>query len=215
MNVAGPAPPSNVWPPELNADLRTPKKSISQVLAGVWDYRAKTRGMWADQHTKVIHKDTLDEIAMGYCQGVSETRDGKTTHRCRTEREVTDALGTDLWIPIKRFGVLQKKTTRGVDDAADNGINHTSSRTEKLEISSVDEIIALAWLWTELAPGRATGAWALDESGIDALQHNSSVLQTLLQLLQHLTSSNWDAGTCKNSVRKAALKARMQAMVYR
>ena len=60
-----------------------------------------------------------------------------------TEAEVTAALGTDRWIPIKRFGVEQKNKIRGVDDASDNLINATSTRPEKLQISSVDRIIAL------------------------------------------------------------------------
>ncbi len=36
------------------------------------------------------------------------------------EEEATEALGTDEWLPIRRFGVEQRNKIRGVDDASDN-----------------------------------------------------------------------------------------------
>ena len=100
---------------------------------------------------------------MGYCDGIQYQEGGVTHTRCMTEAEVTAALGTDRWIPIKRFGVEQKNKIRGVDDASDSLINATSSRPEKRQISSVDRIMALVTSWTALCPDASLGAWALDE----------------------------------------------------
>jgi len=94
----------------------------------------------------------VDEVAAGYCDGPYESS------------EVDKLLGTDLWLPLKRFGVEQKNKVRGVDDASANLLNSTSSRSEKLSISSVDRIVATTREWTAIlkAPTRL-GAWALDE----------------------------------------------------
>ena len=80
-----------------------------------------------------------------------------------SSQQVTEQLGTDEWIPLRRFGIEQKTKIRGVDDASDNLVNSTSSREEKLEISSVDRIIATARYWETVLPGIRLGAWALDE----------------------------------------------------
>ena len=80
-----------------------------------------------------------------------------------TETEVTEAPGTDRWIPIRRFGVEQRNKIRGVDDASDNLIKATSARPEKLQISSVDRIMALVRAWSAAVPDAQVGAWALDE----------------------------------------------------
>ena len=80
-----------------------------------------------------------------------------------TAEEVSAHLGTDDWLPLKRFGVVQKNKVRGCDDASANRVNGTSSRSEKVTLSSVDRIVALVRLWSQLAPGVRLGSWALDE----------------------------------------------------
>ena len=71
----------------------------------------------------------------------------------------------DRWLPLRRFGVPQKGSIRGVDDAAENDVNATSSRTEKLATSSVDTIVAMIRKWVTRGAGDKNldlCAWALD-----------------------------------------------------
>ena len=49
--------------------------------------------MPANECSKTIHKDTIDEINMGFCEGITEEIDGEKTCRCMREEEVTEALG--------------------------------------------------------------------------------------------------------------------------
>ena len=83
----------------------------------------------------------MDEAEAGYCDGPY------------TPEEVSKLLGTSEWLPLRRFGVEQKNKIRGVDDASANLLNSTSSRTEKLSISSVDRIVATAREWTSILKG--------------------------------------------------------------
>ena len=56
------------------------------------------------------------------------------------EEELSRVLRSDRWVPIWRFPVLQKNKLRPCDDGADSGLNATTSRSEKLVCSSVDQI---------------------------------------------------------------------------
>ncbi len=68
---------------------------------------------------------------------------------------------------MRRFGVPQKGSVRGVDDAHENWANFTSARTEKLVTSSVDMIVNLIKEWVTVLKKEGIepdlGAWALDE----------------------------------------------------
>ena len=68
------------------------------------------------------------------------------------EEEVATSVGSDKWICAYRFPVEQKNKIRGVDDASDNLIHATSTRPEKLQISSVDRIMALVRAWSSSCP---------------------------------------------------------------
>ena len=130
--IAGPVRPSGIWSPERDpAKNRSPKYTIEQILDRAWDYRSKIREMEVTKASQTILNDTIDEMKMGYCEGI-QLQEGGTTHtRGMNERQVIEALGTDRWIPIRRFGVEQRNKIRGVDDASDNLINATSSRQRK------------------------------------------------------------------------------------
>ena len=79
------------------------------------------------------------------------------------EAEITKILGTDDWVPIKRFPVRQKGDVRPCDDGKSSGLNATTSRSEKLECSSIDAIVAMICEFRRLDVHDLQG-WAIDES---------------------------------------------------
>ena len=83
-----------------------------------WEYLAHVETMDYDDKSDVIYKDTMEEVALGFCEGAWDSASG--TPRGLTAEEVSAHLGTNEWLPLKRFGVIQKNKVRGCDDAAAN-----------------------------------------------------------------------------------------------
>ena len=159
LNVVGPVKESHVWPYEVDERKHVAELSVDDLLGHwAWEYRALVETMDYDDKSDVIYKDTMEEVTLGFCEGAWDSPSG--TPRGLTAEEVSAHLGTDDWLPLKRFGVVQKNKVRGCDDAAANGVNGTSSRSEKVTLSSVDRIVALVRLWSQLAPGIRLGSWA-------------------------------------------------------
>ncbi len=63
-----------------------------------------------------------------------------------TAKEVADIVGP-LWVPIRRFGILQGSKLRLVDDGSEFGQNGTVLTLEKVDLGGVDEIVSLASAW--------------------------------------------------------------------
>ena len=167
LKIAGPIAPSNIWPP----DNVPATKTIEEFLQGAWGYRAKIRrerkfdarifNRAAEKggpitYTEKIWEDTMEEV--------KGSAAGKFMQGPFDEAEVSKVLGSDRWVPIWRFPVLQKSKLRPCDDGADSGLNATTSRSEKLVCSSVDQIGAAIRLWKAINPGARLGGWAIDEA---------------------------------------------------
>ena len=107
LNVVGPVRPSHIWPPEPDVTKHSPELNETDLLGPwAWEYRARVREMACDEKSQTIYDDTVEEAALGFCEGAWDAARGQ--HRGFTEDEVSAHLGTDVWLPLKRFGVLQK-----------------------------------------------------------------------------------------------------------
>ena len=49
-------------------------------------------------------------------------------------------MGSD-WLPVRRFGVLQKDKLRPIDDFKENQVNKTFASSEKLELRTMDHTL--------------------------------------------------------------------------
>lgn len=62
-----------------------------------------------------------------------------------TPTQVSDVVG-DKWMPVRRFGILQKEKLRPIDDFKENQVNDTFSCAEKVTLYALDYLI-----WAVLA----------------------------------------------------------------
>ena len=167
LKIAGPIAPSKIWP----KDDVPASKTIDEFLHGAWAYRAKLRKEKKFDarifnrppekggpitYTEKIWEDTIEEV--------KGSAAGKFMQGPLEEEEVSRVLRSDRWVPIWRFPVLQKNKLRPCDDGADSGLNATTSRSEKLVCSSVDQIGAAIRLWKAVNPAVRLGGWAIDEA---------------------------------------------------
>jgi hypothetical protein len=153
MNIVGPVEKSNVWPTEEVPAIST----VQAYIQGAWAYRQKIEKETQQHkhHNYEINKDVYDstegERDLGFCEGPF------------TESEVSTYFNTDEWASIRRFGIEQKDKIRPIDDACANGANMTSSRSEKLITSSIDQIVSLIREWLSLDRNIKLGSFAVDE----------------------------------------------------
>ena len=91
-----------------------------------------------DDHSQEIYDNTIKERDMKFCEGPFLDEAAVVEHL-----RLSGIRDPWRWLPLRRFGVPQKGSIRGVDDAAENLANATSSRTEKLQTSSGDAIVAM------------------------------------------------------------------------
>ena len=54
--------------------------------------------------------------------------------------QVDDNMGSD-WLPVRRFGVLQKDKLRPIDDFKENHVNKTFASSERLELRTMDHTL--------------------------------------------------------------------------
>ena len=95
---------------------------------------------------------------------MEDVQEGVTVGPMFSQEEVSNFLGTKVWIPTQRFEVVQKNKVRGVDSATVNGINMATGIVEKLDLPSTDlNVAALRWLRSNLREDRKIQGWVLDE----------------------------------------------------
>ena len=72
-----------------------------------------------------------------------------------------------LWVPSRRFGVVQGDKTRPVDDVSEGFINASTLCREKLTLMSVDDLAGVCKLWHKL----------LDPKGFSVALENGEILR--------------------------------------
>ena len=156
FRIVGKIRPSGRWPPYEKAQEVL---SVSDALARAWEIRKKiVRRVAAVQRSdnlRVIWEATLEDVLEGSCLGP-----------LGSEREVSDLVQADDWIPTQRFEVVQKNKVRGCDSATTNMINKITEISEKLQLPSTDYNVAvIRELRSRLAKGSSPSleGWVLDE----------------------------------------------------
>ena len=156
FRIVGKIRPSGRWPPYEKAQEVL---SVSDALARAWEIRKKiVRRVAAVQRSdnlRVIWEATLEDVLEGSCLGP-----------LGSEREVSDLVQADDWIPTQRFEVVQKNKVRGCDSATTNMINKITEISEKLQLPSTDYNVAvIRELCSRLAKGSSPSleGWVLGE----------------------------------------------------
>ena len=107
LNVVGPVKESHVWPYEVDERKHVPEFAVEELLGQwAWEYRALVETMDYDDKSDVNYHDTMEEVVLGFCEGAWDSASG--TPRGLTAEDVSAHLGTNDWLPLKRFGVIQK-----------------------------------------------------------------------------------------------------------
>ena len=92
---------------------------------------------------KLVMADTLEEVDKGWLRGPF------------CEEQVTEELGTDEWLCVERFPLLQKDKVRLIDNCKVPRINNALVTTEKLDLMGIDHISNLALLLSERMSDKA------------------------------------------------------------
>ena len=58
-----------------------------------------------------------------------------------TPAQIDEKLGTQTWIPLRRFGVSQKDKIRPVDDCSENNVNDAFTSVESISLGAMDHIV--------------------------------------------------------------------------
>eukprot|EP00435_Cladocopium_sp_Y103_P009415 s1300_g2.t1 len=112
----------------------------------------------------VMRCEVTENTAKIWDATMEDVEEGVTFGPFFSRQDVSQFLGSDVWIPTQRFEVVQKNKVRGVDSATVNGVNVATTITEKLELPSTDvNVAALRWLRSHVPERAPLQGWVLDE----------------------------------------------------
>lgn len=131
--------------------------SLQDLQSRAWEFSAKVKANVAKtevtQNTQKIWESTLEDVKEGSCLGPFYDTD-----------QVSELVGSPVWIPTQRFEVVQKNKVRGVDSATTNGVNMATRVVEKIELPSTDlNVSTLRWLKEHGDHSKEVKGWVLDE----------------------------------------------------
>ena len=151
--IVGAIRASGRWPPYAKPQVVLP---VSDALARAWEIRKKivqrVKAVQVSENLQKIWDATLEDCSEGSCKGP-----------WFSEKEVSEFLGCEDWIPTQRFEVVQKNKVRGCDSATTNMINQITKISEKLQLPSTDSNVAALRLLRSAVPLGQFAGWVLDE----------------------------------------------------
>ena len=151
--IVGPIASSGRWPPYAKPQQVL---SIQFALDRAWAIRKK-----------IIHRvervPVTENLQKLWDATMEDVHEGSSIGPLCSEREVTDFLQENDWIPTQRFEVVQKNKVRGCDSATTNYINQITEITEKLQLPSTDSNVAAIRALHSHAPWAKLAGWVLDE----------------------------------------------------
>ena len=151
--IVGAIARANRWPPYPKEQTVVP---LEELQRRAWDIRKKivqrVASLPVSANLPKLWEATMEDVHDGSCLGPF-----------RDERSVTEALGSDDWIPTQRFEVVQKNKVRGCDSATTNLINQATLITEKLQLPSTDTNVAVLRTLRSKCPSQDLVGWVLDE----------------------------------------------------
>ena len=160
LPIVGPVVPSGRWP----AVHTEPELTFEEL-----DQRA--REIRDSSYRKVLESKRSDGDKAVWESSIADTKIGAAVGPFYDPEQVTKALGSDNWLAAPRFPIEQKNKFRGIDDFLFALVNAASCMSEKLELSSTDEVVSIirelekAFREFEAKghPVSGLAAWVLDE----------------------------------------------------
>ena len=151
--IVGEIHASGRWPPYTKPQLALP---VRDALARAWDIRKKivqrVEAVPTSENLQKIWDATMQDCSEGSCKGP-----------WFSEKEVSEFLGCEDWIPTQRFEVVQKNKVRGCDSATTNMINQVTKISEKLQLPSTDSNVEALRLLRSLVPLGNFAGWVLND----------------------------------------------------
>jgi hypothetical protein len=174
MKIIGPVARSGRWEPRA----LVPFVSEAELDRRAWDIRKTV--------LKGVRRKAMDEAAQKVWEAtLQDCEDGHSVGPFFRQQQVTDFLGTDVWIPTERFARIQKNKVRGVDSATINDIN-AAAVSENLMLTSTDQNVGTILELNRLAKAHgkriSIEGWVLDEEnayrqiGVDPLHRRFAVV---------------------------------------
>ena len=151
--IVGPILRSGRWPPY---EKEQSSVAVASMQSRAWEIRkkiiARVQAVPITENLKKIWDATVEDVHEGSCIGP-----------VFDQKDVSNLVGRDDWIPTQRFEVVQKNKVRGCDSATTNLINQATVITEKLQLPSTDSNVAALRKLREMCPGSELAGWVLDE----------------------------------------------------
>lgn len=130
--------------------------AVASMQSRAWEIRkkiiARVQAVPITENLKKIWDATVEDVHEGSCIGP-----------VFDQKDVSNLVGRDDWIPTQRFEVVQKNKVRGCDSATTNLINQATVITEKLQLPSTDSNVAALRKLRAMCPGSELAGWVLDE----------------------------------------------------
>lgn len=134
FRIVGNATKSNVFKPGLKAATKSEEQLMKDSAFMRPALLGKIRSDKADELNAALFELTASEASeKGWLQGPFSTE------------EISGLLGKQ-WLPVRRFGVVQKQKLRPIDDYKENSVNDAFSCTERATMYAMDYLV-----WATLA----------------------------------------------------------------
>ena len=136
VKVVGDLPKVGIWKP----DDKRARITVKAALYGSKEAKervSKPSGTtWSDIDETLV-ESTYKEVSEGHLLGPF------------TEKQMDERLGSKVWLPARRFPIKQGDKVRPIDDFSENGHNWAFGTVEKIELKSLDTVVALSRAWLE------------------------------------------------------------------
>jgi hypothetical protein len=148
IDVVGSTPCSGVFERKLKPSLIHPKQLQDDSHTVRTALRSTSHRTDDLEQSQAVWKQSLDEAQAGWLIGPFYS-----------EAEVSTIVGSDKWVPTRRFPLKQRNKIRVIDDCKESGINDALKTTEKLNLMDSE---ALAVLLLHIAATCANGRMEME-----------------------------------------------------
>ena len=151
-------------PPYADTKISPATNTLEQLQKeAIWRRRALYGKSRATSSFEILEEQTMKEVTHGFLSGPF------------TEDEVTEDLGTKLWVLNPRFLLLQGPTAkpRVIDDCRRSGVNSTYTSVEKLSLQDLDYVVTVCKLLRSCRSGGEVKMSLSDGSALQGHLHPS------------------------------------------
>ena len=139
FELVGHRPASGIFPLEMRPAEQTPEQLMRRSGFLKSSLLQKVSSAPRNDDADELRRITMEEVEAGSLDGPHPP-------------EVMDGRFPEGWIPIRRFGVWQssadKTKLRPIDDFAEAEVNSAFAYVDKLDLRSIDTLVAMLRWWT-------------------------------------------------------------------